>query len=161
MATKLEKSGARFAADVLAKRAAATVVVAGLLLAGCSQVRRDYLGFTPTDLSGVEEGSSRQTVEKVLGEPITGYDGPAGRVESYTYDKGADAREELDMWGAADAVLMLGLEALFWPIAVPMDLAAANCDDEKQKGLLNVTYDSLGTVVAVEEEAYQTGSSCK
>jgi len=160
MATTSEIFGARVSAVLLAKRAASTVVVAGLLLGGCSQIRRDYVGFTPTDLNGIEAGSSRQTVEEVLGTPITGYDGSAGRVETYTYDKGAEAREEMDFWGATDAVLMLGLEVVFWPIAVPMDLADAHCDDEKQKGLLNVTYDSLGTVVAVEKESYQAKSSC-
>lgn len=160
MATRSENYALRICAALLASRALLAVVLAGLLLGGCSQIRRDYVGFTPTDLSGIEEGSSRQTVEEVLGPPITGYDGSAGRVETYTYDKGADAREEMDFWGATDAVLMLGLEVVFWPIAVPMDLAAANCDDEKQKGLLNVTYVSLGTVVAVDEEPYQSGSAC-
>jgi hypothetical protein len=161
MARKAEIVSTRFSAALLAGRAVSTVVVAALLLGGCLQIRRDYVGFTPTDLSAIEEGAPRQTVEEVLGPPITGYDGVAGRVETYTYDKGAEAQDEMDAWGAADAVLMLGLEVVFWPIAVPMDLAAANCDDEKQKGLLNVTYDTFGTVVAVDEESYQTGSSCK
>lgn len=160
MATKAEIFGARFSAGPLAGLVVSMVTMAGLLVGGCSQIRRDYVGFTPTDLSAIEAGAPRQTVEEVLGPPITGYDGSAGRVETYTYDKGAEAREEMDFWGATDAVLMLGLEVVFWPIAVPMDLAAANCDDEKQTGLLNVTYDSLGTVVAVDKEPYQSGSAC-
>jgi hypothetical protein len=161
MARQAEIVGACVSAAWFSRRAVSAVVVAGLLLGSCSQVRRDYVGFTPTDLSAIEEGAPRQAVEKVLGPPITGYDGLVGRVETYTYDKGADARDEMDLWGAADAVLMLGLEVVFWPIAVPMDLAATNCDDEKQKGLLNVTYDSRETVVAIDEEPYQTGSGCK
>jgi hypothetical protein len=34
------------------------------------------------------------------------------------------------------------------------------CDVERQKGLLNVTYDSLGTVAAVDEDYYRPSSYC-
>ncbi len=60
----------------------------------------------------------------------------------------------------ADAVLLVGLKVVFWPLALPTDLASGVCDFEGQKGLLNVTYDHLETVVAVEEEYYRPSDGC-
>jgi len=137
-----------------------TVHLAALLLTGCSEVRRDYIGYSSTDLSGVHVGTSQQAVEGVLGNPITGYNSNAGRVETYEYNKGIEPQDDFGFSDAADAILLLSLEVLFWPIAVPSDLASGACDFEGQKGLLNVTYDHIGTVVAVKEEYYKPSSAC-
>ncbi len=55
-------------------------LLAALLITGCSEVRRDYIGYSSTDLSGVQVGTSRQAVEGVLVRPMTGYNSNAGRV---------------------------------------------------------------------------------
>jgi hypothetical protein len=136
------------------------ILLAALLTAGCSEVRRDYIGYSSTDLGGVEIGTSRQAVEDVLGHPMTGYNSNAGRVESYEYNKGIEPRDDLELSDHADAILIVGLKVVFWPIAVPSDLASGMCDFEGQKGLLNVTYDDLETVVAIEEEYYWPSSAC-
>jgi hypothetical protein len=136
------------------------ILLAALLTAGCSEIRRDYIGYSSTDLSSVHVGTSRRAVEDVLGRPMTGYNSNAGRVETYKYNKGIEPKGDLDLSDAAGAVLLLGLEVLFWPIAVPSDLASGACDVEGQKGLLNVTYDDFETVMAVEEENYRPSSAC-
>jgi hypothetical protein len=152
--------GAHAPADRPRRHVLPTALLVGLLLCGCSQISRTYVGYSPTDLSGIGVGASRTAVEDVLGDPITGYDSNAGRVETYTYDKGIEPRDDLGASDAAFAVLLLGLEALMWPIAVPEDLSMWRCDVERQKGLLNVTYDSLGTVAAVDEDYYRPSSYC-
>ena len=135
-------------------------LLAALLITGCSEVRRDYIGYSSTDLSGVQVGTSRQAVEGVLGRPMTGYNSNAGRVESYEYNKGLEPRDDLELSDHADAVLLVGLKVVFWPLALPTDLASGLCDFEGQKGLLNVTYDDLETVVAIEEENYRPSDGC-
>jgi hypothetical protein len=135
-------------------------LLAALLITGCSEARRDYIGYSSTDLSGVQVGTSRQAVEDALGRPMTGYSSNAGRVESYEYNKGIEPRDDLELSDHADAVLLVGLKVMFWPLALPTDLASAVCDFEGQKGLLNVTYDDLETVVAVEEENYRPSGGC-
>ena len=134
--------------------------MAALLIASCSEARRDYIGYSSTDLSGVQVGTSRQAVEDVLGRPVTGYDSNAGRVDSYEYNKGIEPRDDLELSDHADAILIVGLKVVFWPLAIPADLAAGACDFEGQKGLLNVTYDDFETVVAVEEENYRPSAGC-
>jgi hypothetical protein len=131
-----------------------------LLITGCSEVRRDYIGYSSTDLGTVQIGTSRQAVEDVLGRPVTGYDSNAGRVETYKYNKGIERRDDLELSDHADAILIVGLKVVFWPLAIPADLAAGACDFEGQKGLLNVTYDDLEMVVAIEEERYQPSAAC-
>ncbi len=136
------------------------ILLSALLITGCSEIRRDYVGYSSTDLSSVHVGTSQQAVEDVLGDPITGYNSNAGRVETYKYNKGIEPRDDLELSDHADAILIVGLKVVFWPIAVPSDLASGACDIEEQKGLLNVTYDHIGTVVAVEEENYRPSSAC-
>ena len=150
----------RSSAGILQRLRCTTVLLAALLTAGCSEIRRDYIGYSSTDLSSVHVGTSRQAVEDVLGHPMTGYNSNAGRVETYEYNKGIEPKGDLGLSDAAGAVLLLGLEVLLWPIAVPADLASGACDVEEQKGLLNVTYDDLETVLAVEEEYYRPSSAC-
>lgn len=134
--------------------------MAALLIASCSEARRDYIGYSSTDLSGVRVGTSRQAVEDALGRPVTGYDSNAGRVESYEYNKGIEPRDDLELSDHADAILIVGLKVVFWPLAIPADLAVGACDFEGQKGLLNVTYDDFETVVVVEEENYRPSAGC-
>jgi hypothetical protein len=131
-----------------------------LLITGCSEVRRDYIGYSSTALSTVQIGTSRQAVEDVLGRSVTGYDSNAGRVETYEYNKGIESRDDLELSDHADAILTVGLKVVFWPLAIPADLASGACDFDGQKGLLNVTYDDLEMVVAVEEEHYQPSAAC-
>jgi hypothetical protein len=136
------------------------ILLAALLITGCSEIRRDYVGYSSTDLGSVHVGTSRRAVEDVLGHPMTGYNSNAGRVETYKYNKGIEPRDDLELSDHADAVLLVGLKVVFWPLALPTDLASGVCDFEGQKGLLNVTYDDLETVVAIEEENYRPSDGC-
>ena len=73
------------------------ILLAALLIAGCSEIRRDYVGYSSTDLSSVHVGTSQQAVEDVLGDPITGYNSNAGRVETYKYNKGIEPKDDLEL----------------------------------------------------------------
>jgi TPR repeat protein len=115
-----------------------------LALPGCAA----FTGVPPSDMSAVHVGSSRSTVQQVLGEPVAAMDDGCGTVETYSYDRGAEPLEpiySLAMFHPA-APFVVGL------IAHPFVVYG-------QESEINVAFGPDGDVVAYSPAEYDDWST--
>lgn len=106
-----------------------------LALGGCAIER--------TDLSPIEIGASRETVERILGKPVKSVETEDGRTDTYRYNKGwtpPSGGSGCD----PDCVSLLPMMITFMVIAGPV-IQAKRYDE--QTGYLRITYGPNDTVV--------------
>ena len=134
---------------------AMAVLILGLATQGCSSIVAAE-GIEPTDLSAVEIGAARETVERVLGDPVDCANADDGKLCAYTYNRG---RAPVDV-GIRPAII-----AFSYVISGGMmgfvDAAMARCIKECQKGLIKITYDPNHTVIGVGSGYYDVGDCAR
>jgi len=125
---KMPAGDSRFASRI--------VLCAALVLAlgGCAIER--------TDLSAIEVGTSRETVEGILGKPVRSVETAAGTTDTYGYNKG---------WTSPDSALDVncGHPGCIW--LVPIAVIVAGVDYAESQGerraYVRITYGPDDTVV--------------
>ncbi len=63
------------------------LVLVGPAVAGCSAVIA-HKGIEATDLSSIQVGATRETVESVLGQPVKNITTETGKTDTYEYNRG-------------------------------------------------------------------------
>ncbi len=120
-----------------------------LLLAvlGCATIYA-WKGIERTDLSRVETGASRQTVESILGEPVSVVTEDGYTVAVHRYNRGKAPPCPIDDPNRQSCV-MIPLAELggYWMFYEPWFLIDFPIEYEKQRGWLSVIYGSSGRVI--------------
>ena len=85
--------------------------IAGATLGGCINFYR-ATGSEPTDLSAIQVGATRQTVERVLGEPVAIGTKGSMQIATYEYSLGIEAEPVSILRIPAEAVLLILSQSL-------------------------------------------------
>lgn len=126
--------------------------------AGCSGSKYYQKGVEPTNLSTVQPGTTRQTIEELLGQPVESEPDGDRLIDTYEYNMGrtADASKagpwalSGDSGGCFACIFILaGVEMIHQGYLS----ASAKADFKKQKGRLRITYAADDTASAIEVKA--------
>ncbi len=120
------------------------ILCMGLLVQGCSLAILSA-DFEPTDLTSIEVGAARETVESVLGKPISNAPENIENIAIYGYDRGAPSypmmsgRDYLECWGL--------LNIFCEPIMTPIAMVARQKRYQRQRGRIGIHYGADDTVM--------------
>ena len=109
-----------------------------ITLGGCTGTVK----VEPTDLSAVEIGANRRSVEKAVGKPVKVYESQGETVAAYQYNRGGVRHYDV---GKSPATLKLEEKLLIAPIALPIAHIIASMVErhklrESQRAWLCITY---------------------
>ena len=117
--------------------------VAIVLLFGCYSACATISasrGTQGTDLTGIQIGANRVTIEKILGDPIEVRQESGNIVATYTFNR-EDPPQNPDA-GLIAEVLFLPWQPVIWAVVAD--------SREKKKGRLKITYGPEDTIVALD-----------
>jgi hypothetical protein len=120
----------------------ALLMIPALFLSGCTTMY--VMATVPTDLSAVQPGATRETVEKTLGEPEGSSPQGSGTLNTYEYNRGRfPPATEGDVWRAVVADITM---APIQPLLLPFYIHSIG----EQKRRMDIVYGPDGRVVRIE-----------
>jgi|WetSurMetagenome_2_1015567.scaffolds.fasta_scaffold24654_3 hypothetical protein len=125
--------------DYLAYLRIATVALSVGCLLACASISASR-GTRETELTGVQLGANRETIEQTLGMPIEVRKDSDQTIATYTFDRERPPQDP-DV-GLFAEVLFLPWQPVIWAVVAD--------SREKEKGRLKITYGPGDTVVALD-----------